>query len=93
MTTPLPPPLVIVPINTFDVFISKEKAEEYNSALKIFKESPQFSNWLMKPLQFEPPVDTNGAPVATRLGWVPLHSLPDHVPIHLLNAYPPYNNI
>ncbi|PWA65189.1 Adenosine deaminase/editase [Artemisia annua] len=34
----------------------KEKAEEYNSALKIFKESPQFSNWLVKPLQFEPPV-------------------------------------
>ncbi|PWA41242.1 golgin candidate 5 [Artemisia annua] len=34
----------------------KEKAEEYNSALKIFKESSQFSNWLMKPLQFEPPV-------------------------------------
>ncbi|PWA42750.1 Adenosine deaminase/editase [Artemisia annua] len=64
----------------------KEKAEEYNSALKIFKESPQFSNWLVKPLQFEPPVDTNGAPVATRLGWVPLQSLPDHVPIHLLNA-------
>nr|GEU63915.1 tRNA-specific adenosine deaminase 1 [Tanacetum cinerariifolium] len=34
----------------------KEKAEEYNSALKLFKESPQFSNWLEKPLQFEPPV-------------------------------------
>ncbi|XP_024992802.1 tRNA-specific adenosine deaminase TAD1 [Cynara cardunculus var. scolymus] len=34
----------------------KEKAGEYNSALKIFKESPQFSNWLVKPLQFEPPV-------------------------------------
>ncbi|KVH89113.1 Adenosine deaminase/editase [Cynara cardunculus var. scolymus] len=33
-----------------------EKAGEYNSALKIFKESPQFSNWLVKPLQFEPPV-------------------------------------
>ncbi|XP_076893287.1 tRNA-specific adenosine deaminase TAD1-like [Bidens hawaiensis] len=32
----------------------KEKAEEYNSALKAFKESPQFSNWLVKPLQFEP---------------------------------------
>ncbi|KAJ0582274.1 putative tRNA(Ala)(adenine(37)) deaminase [Helianthus annuus] len=34
----------------------KEKAEEYNSALKVFKESPQFSNWLVKPLQFEPQV-------------------------------------
>nr|XP_043622128.1 tRNA-specific adenosine deaminase TAD1 [Erigeron canadensis] len=34
----------------------KEKAEEYNSALKVFKESPQFSNWLEKPLKFEPPV-------------------------------------
>ncbi|KAD3069144.1 hypothetical protein E3N88_37024 [Mikania micrantha] len=32
----------------------KKKAEEYNSVLKIFKESPQFSNWLVKPLQFEP---------------------------------------
>ncbi|KAL7591918.1 tRNA-specific adenosine deaminase TAD1 [Lactuca sativa] len=34
----------------------KERANEYNSALKVFKESPQFSNWLVKPLQFEPPV-------------------------------------
>ncbi|GJU65689.1 transcriptional activator DEMETER [Tanacetum coccineum] len=39
------------------------------------------------------PVDTNVARVATRLGWVPLQSLPDHVPIHHLNAYPPLNNI
>ncbi|KAL4562707.1 hypothetical protein LXL04_026737 [Taraxacum kok-saghyz] len=34
----------------------KERANEYNSALKVFKESPQFSNWLVKPLQFEPPI-------------------------------------
>ncbi|XP_071717675.1 tRNA-specific adenosine deaminase TAD1 [Rutidosis leptorrhynchoides] len=34
----------------------KEKAREYNLALKVFKESPQFSNWLVKPIQFEPPV-------------------------------------
>nr|GEU84737.1 protein ROS1-like [Tanacetum cinerariifolium] len=39
------------------------------------------------------PVDTNVARVATRLGWVPLQSLPGQVPIHLLNAYPEMDTI
>ncbi|AES66570.2 HhH-GPD base excision DNA repair family protein [Medicago truncatula] len=39
------------------------------------------------------PIDTNVGRIAVRLGWVPLHPLPESLQLHLLELYPLVNSI